>query len=256
MAVGYALYQGVFSEDDRIKHEIVAGILWERTKNLFEPNHPKTLDRLELLGVRDDDSFFHEDVTARFLKYWQKHHEGLPFRQDTETFLKRMEIPDFDSIMRCEILFFFNEGLDVVDRKRYEATYTWVRDEPAHLLAFPVYEKTKNEEVGIVFTQKVLYASLSKEDPRTANTAETVVTESILRIAGPRGNFYQDVAATHRPVVNFALAFWDKKFNGLRYLKLVDSLGLTYVYDLEMDLIAEWPADGPAHLWVKIQPVG
>ena len=262
IAVGFALYQGVFSEDDRIKHSIVAGILWERTKNLFEPDHPDMLDRLELLGVRDDDSFFHEDVTAHFLKYWQKHHESLPFREDTETFLKRMKIPDFESIMRCEIRFSFNEGLDIVDRKHYEATYTWARNQPAHLLAFPVYEKTKND--GIVFTQKVLYASLSRGDPRAITNlprseapkaAETVVTESILCLAGPRGNFYQDVAAAHRPVVNFALAFWDEKFNGLRYLKLVDTLGLTYVYDLERDLIAQWPVDGPEHLWMKIQPV-
>lgn len=247
-AVGYALYQKAFSEEDQMKHSITAGILWDRTKAIVAPAEHPVLDGVEILGVRDDDSFFHLErnkTTRRFFKFWKESHQEGPFQDDMETVLKALGPPE--GVIRCEIRFFYKEGVDEVDRQHYEATYCWQKGQSPRLLAFPVYSKSKTEEAGgVVFVQKVIYASLSKPDGKN----ELVVTNLIARLAGPRGNFYQDVPEHTRPTVNLSLAFMEQQRQGYRYLKLVDTLGLTYRYDLEETFIAQWPTDGPHHIWV------
>ena len=248
-ALGYALYEKTFSEEARITYGIGAAILWDRAKALLASKPHPVLDGIEIMGVCDDDSFFHyqkKEITERFLKYWRKHHNELPFRADLDTFLEHMKLPKLESALHCEVHFFFKEGIDEIDRTHHEATYYWVRGQQPSMVAFPVYEHTKAEETGcICFVQKIIYATLSKEDPEKE---EKPVTNVIKRIAGPRGNFYQDVPEVHRPRVNLALTFWNERFDGFRYLNLIDTLGLTYRYDLENYTVAQWPVDAQAHV--------
>lgn len=244
-----ALYEKTFSEEARLTHAIGAAILWDGVKSLLAPKPHPVLDGIEIMGVCDDDSFFHyqrENLTRRFLHYWRTTHNELPFREDLETFLRNLKLSKFESALRCEIHFFFKEGVDEVDRTHHEATYYWVRDQQPSLMAFPVYEHTKIDETGgICFTQKIIYATLSKDDPEVN---EKPVTNVIKRIAGPRGNFYQDVSAIQRPRVNLALTFWNERSEGFRYLKLTDTWGQTCCYDLESYTEAQWPTDALEHL--------
>ena len=244
-AIGYALYEKVFSEEDRITHSIGASILWDRTASFLAPKPHPIFDRIEIMGVRDDDSFFHyqkKEITNRFLKYWRKYHNELPFREDLDTFLEHMKLPEFETILRCDIHLFFKEGIDDVDWTHHEATYYWVRDQQPSMMAFPVYDISKENSDEICFVQKIICATIS------TGKDEKNVTDTIKRIAGPHGNFYQDVPEIHRPKVNLALAFWNERSDGFRYLNLTDTLGLTYCYDLENYIEAQWPTDAHAHM--------
>lgn len=248
-AFGYALYEKTFSEEARITHGIGAGILWDHAKSLLASKPHPVLDGIEIMGVCDDDSFFHyqkKEITEQFLKYWRKHHNELPFREDLDTFLGHMRTaaPKLESALRCEIHFFFKEGIDEIDRTHHQATYYWARGQQPSMMAFPVYDHTKAEETGgICLVQKIICATLSKED-----SEEKSVTNVIKRIAGPRGNFYQDVPEVHRPQTNLALTFWNERSDGFRYLKLTDTWGLTCVYDLDNYTMAQWPTDAQEHL--------
>lgn len=252
-AMGYALYEGAFSEEDRLAHSIGAGVLWERTKALVTRSEHPVLDGVEILGMRDDDSFFHcqrKETTERFLHYWSKHHNELAFREDLGTFLRRMKMVDLKSVLRCEVRFFFKEGIDTTDYTHHEATYYWIKHEAPSMMAFPVYEQSKAEETGgICFVQKIICGALVRN---LTDSTELSVTDTIKRIAGPRGNFYQDVPKLHRPSVNLALAFWNERSDGFRYLKLIDTLGLTYVYDLEHYTVAKWPTDAQQHIFIHL----
>lgn len=237
MALAYAAYQKVFSEEDRIKHTLLAGIAWQRVKQAFGTR--RILESVEVKGLRDDDTFFAVDATDLFMRFWKEKHAEKPFREAIETVLEALQVTR--EVIRCEIRFSYWHGLDEVDQKPYEATYLWCEGDPPRLLAFPVYPEDKTDVVGVVLLQKVLAASLEDDTGRP----EKVVTDTILRLAGPRGNFYQDVPEIHRPEVNWSLTFWEEPYC---YLKLVDSFGLTYRYDLRTEFVAKWPTDAVAHL--------
>lgn len=234
-ALAYALYERAFSHEARIRHSIAAGVLWQRTWAALAGRPSDGLRRVQLVGMRDDDTFFHHDCTQAFQRYWSEQHDNGAFRDDTETLMRAMGMPC--SAVQAHLRFRFREPDDT---RAYEATYQWQQGQAPRLMAFPVYPQTKLDQTGgILFTQKLVYAALEPDKD---------VTELVRALAGPRGNFYQDVPASHRPTVNVSFALLEYRRQGYRFLKLVDTLGLTYRYDLEREFEICWPRDAPEHL--------
>lgn len=144
-------------------------------------------------------------------------------------------VPDYSLLLNGEIIIRYRHFPST--ENIYAVSFTHPQS-----IVFPLYSNTSRETPKLCFHRKIVQAYIGKKKTPPDYQQDIDISKTIIEFSGPNSDFYRHINLPPTPITRMLMtSVWDDG----RYLKLTDSFGIHYIYDLKKTDVIQWPHDSP-----------